>query len=455
MRFGPLPLVAIAAPAPPPIALDPAAIDAWLADELRARGAVGAAAAVVRDGATIFAKGYGTRAVGTRAPIGPDTPFSIGSVSKQLTCAAALLLADDGKLAMDDKVAKYYPQLTRAGDITLDDLGAHLAGYRDYYPLDYLDARMAAPIVPDDLLAKYAGMPLDFEPRSRGSYSNTGFMLLARIVERVSGLAFGTFLHQRIFAPLGMTHSSFGAPPPDAASGHDAFLLGPVERTTPEATGWALGAFGVYASAADLVRWDLALSTGEILSDASRRTLTSPHRTADGRYRMYGCGLSMRIERGETVLSHSGAVEGFHASNTFVPRTRSAVVLLVNDARVDLSDLDRVLVALLLQHPADIPTVPGPPPATVALDLVRQLQRGRLDRSALGDDFNGWLDDKRLATVATRLRVLGDPSVTITERGERGAMEVTKFDLVFPARTLHATMFRSPLGKIHQFLIAP
>jgi CubicO group peptidase (beta-lactamase class C family) len=168
----------VAAPAAPsiriPTTLDPGGLDAWLASELSARGIVGASVVVLHDGAIVLAKGYCTREAGTAAPVSPDTPFAIGSVSKQLTCAATMLLADDGKLKLDDRVAKYYPELVRASDITLDDLGAHMSGYRDYYPLDYLDRRMVTPIAPDQLLAKYAGLPLDFEPRSRWSYSNTG-----------------------------------------------------------------------------------------------------------------------------------------------------------------------------------------------------------------------------------------------------------------------------------------
>jgi CubicO group peptidase (beta-lactamase class C family) len=438
-----------------PTTLDPGGLDAWLASELKSRGVVGASVVVLHDGAIVLAKGYGTREAGTAAPVSPDTPFAIGSVSKQLTCAATMLLADDGKLELDDRVAKYYPELVRAADITLDDLGAHMSGYRDYYPLDYLDSRMITPIGPDELLAKYAGLPLDFEPRSRWSYSNTGFVLLARIVERVSGMPFAKFVEQRIFKQLSMTSSSVGKPPPGAATGHTAFQLGPVTRATPEAEGWLLGAADVYASAQDLVRWDLAFSTGAILSASARRAMTTPHRTNEGRIFTYGCGLGVRIDRGETVLSHTGAIEGFFAFNTFVPRTRSAVVLLVNDTRAEVADLHQAIVGLVLQRPTEIPVVPGPTPEDTTRLLVRQLQRGVLDRSKLGDDLNSYFDDKRIAELSVRLRALGEPTVSLIERHERGAMEVTTLELTFPAQTLMVTMFRSPLGKIHQFLLRP
>src|SRR6185295_12921177 len=137
------------------------------------------------------------------------TLFAIGSVSKQFTSAAVLLLAEEGKLSARDPVAKYYPTLTRAKEITLLDLMNHVSGYPDYYPLDFLDRRMKKPIDPDELLRQYAGGKLDFEPDSRYSYSNTGYILLGRVVEKVSGESLGAFLTRRIFKPLGMDHSFY------------------------------------------------------------------------------------------------------------------------------------------------------------------------------------------------------------------------------------------------------
>ena len=136
--------------------------------------------------------------------------FAIGSVTKQFACACILLLAEEGKLSVDDKVAKYYPGLTSAKDITLYDLMTHTSGYPDYYPLDFVDRRLVKPIAEDALLAKYAGARLDFEPGERWSYSNTGYVLLGRVVEKVSGKPFGRFLEERVLEPLGMTHSAVG-----------------------------------------------------------------------------------------------------------------------------------------------------------------------------------------------------------------------------------------------------
>ncbi|MEO8704500.1 MAG: serine hydrolase domain-containing protein, partial [Kofleriaceae bacterium] len=213
--------------------------------------------------------------------------------------------------------------------------------------------------------------------------------------------------------------------------------------------------FGVYSTANDLARWDLAFSTGKILSPAARKRMTTPHVTNDGRTHLYGCGLGVRITSGETVLQHTGAVEGFYAYNTFVPRMRSAVILLVNDAHAEVADLQPKIVSLILARPQDIPVVTGPSAEETTRTLIAQLQHGHVDRTKLGGDLNGYWDDKRIAEATARLAKLGEPVITVVERHERGALEVTTLDLVFGKQKLQVTMFRAPTGKIHQFQITP
>jgi D-alanyl-D-alanine carboxypeptidase len=438
-----------------PTTLDAAAIEAWVASELEKRKVVGASLVVVRDGETIISRGFGRRRLGSETPVDADTPFAIGSVSKQLTCAAVLSLVDDGKLAMTDRVAKYYPKLTRAADLTLDDLGANISGYRDYYPMDYTDARMRAPIEPDALLAQYAGMPLDFEPRARSSYSNTNFVLLGRIAERVSGMTLPKLLETKIFAPLGMSRSR-STPGTDAATGHFSFLLEDVEIEPVEASGWLLGAADVYSTANDLARWDLALAEGKILSEAGRAALIAPHRLSDGRIVNYGCGLGTSVRNREQVLGHTGAIAGFFAYNAVVPRTRSAVVLLSNDARINLSDVHDKIVGLVVDTPAEVPKIDGPAAEVVARQIFEQLQRGKVDRDLLGEDLAGYFNDVHVAKAAPRLRALGEPTkIKVGRRNERGGWEVSRFEFVFAKRSIDATMFRSPDGKIRQFQLSP
>src|SRR6478609_3818294 len=187
-----------------PSKFDVKGIDTFLEQQVRAGGYVGMSVAIVRDGKVVLAKGYGKRSLAPEEPVETGTMFAAGSVTKQFTAACVLLLAEQGKLSVRDPVARWYPELTRAKEITLYDLMTHASGYTDYYPLDFVDRRMEKAIDPDQLLKEYAGTKLDFEPGRRWSYSNTGFVLLGRIVEKVSGKPFGEFLAERILKPLGM-----------------------------------------------------------------------------------------------------------------------------------------------------------------------------------------------------------------------------------------------------------
>lgn len=440
-------------PPPPPVAvpveLDAAAIDAWMAHEVAAHGIVGASLVIVRDGKPVLARGYGVAAVGSDRAVDADTPFALGSISKQLACAVVLSLADEGKLAMTDPLAKYEPALPRAADITLADLGGHTSGYRDYYPLDYVDARMLAPADTAKLVADHA-TGVEFEPGTRYSYSNTGYVLLARIAERVAGKPYAQLVEERIARPLGLALAT--TKPPDAATGHVAFLLDRPTHAPLEAAGWLLGAGEVWASANTLTAWNLAFSEGRALSPAARQAMATPRSLRDGRTTSYGCGLSSRIVNGETVLGHSGWVGGFLTRSAFVPRTRSSVVLLTNDEHADLDNWD-TLVRLVTRDASAIPQVAGPPIADAVRDLIVQLQSGTVDRSLLGDDFSQYLDDTRLRAAAPSLRALGPPEVTLLGRGERGAMEQSRLRIQFGETTATATVFRSRDGKIRQLLL--
>ena len=440
-----------------PETFDVAAIDAYVAAQVEAQKLVGASLAIARGGEIVLARGYGLASLETRAPVTTETAFRIGSVTKQFVCAAAYLMADDGKLSLDDKVAAHYPDLTRAADITLDDLGSHLSGYPDYYPLDFVDRRMRQATSPEGIIRRYATGKLDFEPRTRFSYSNTGFILLGRVVEKVSGMTLGDFLGRRVFEPLGMTRASLdpAAGTPGLAIGHLRFALGPPRPVPPEGEGWLHAAAGIYASASDLARWDLAIGDGKLLSRKSLERFTSARKLADGRSTDYGCGIGVRRVGGETVLSHSGAVAGFLAYNAIVPRTRSAVVLLVNTDGGNPGELHQEILSLLLGPLTQVPVVRGPPAAEVARDLFRQMQRGTIDRSRLSPELAEYLDDARLREAAPRLRALGEPtSVEAGDRRERGGMEVTNVKIGFAGRTVKALLYRTPDGVVQEFLLS-
>jgi D-alanyl-D-alanine carboxypeptidase len=440
-----------------PETFDVAAIDRYVAAEVKAKGFVGLSVALVQGGKIVLAKGYGESSREGHTPVDVDTAFAIGSITKQFTCAAALMFAEEGKLSFDDKVARYFPKLTRAGDITLDDLAAHVSGYPDDYPLDFLDERMRHPISTDDLLRKYAGGQLDFEPGTRWSYSNTGYILLGHVLEKITLEPLATIFESRIFTPLHLLHISYQprAGMKGLAQGYDSFALGEPERVEREAEGWAGAAGAIYASATDLAKWDIALMDGKVLGPESMQRMTTPHRLADGRSTDYGCGLEISERHGETLLSHNGGVNGFLATNTMVPRTRSAVILLTNDASGSLFDLGREILGRMLDdQKTPPPKVDGPPAKDVASALVAELESGTLDRSRIGADFSAFVTDARARAAAATLAPLGPPKgFDLESTSERGGMEVTRFRITFEKRRVGALMFRSADGKVQEFLL--
>jgi D-alanyl-D-alanine carboxypeptidase len=443
-----------------PSKFDVKGIDTFLEQQVRAGGYVGMSVAIVRDGKVVLAKGYGKRSLTPEEPVETTTMFAAGSVTKQFTAACVLLLAEQGKLSVRDPVARWYPELTRAKEITLYDLMTHASGYTDYYPLDFVDRRMEKAIDPDQLLKEYAGTKLDFEPGRRWSYSNTGFVLLGRIVEKVSGKPFGEFLAERILKPLGMGHTVFDPKDgqPAIAQGYTGFALGPPEPSKREAPGWIRAAGALYTTPSDLAKWDVALVSGKVLKPESYLLMTTPRELADGRFKDYGCGIGVSRRRGETVLRHSGAVSGFLTYNAALPRTKSAVVLMANDERQDLADVFDPLFELLMkaqEPPArDVPEVKGPPAKVAALDLFRELQSGKINRASLGEDYSVYLTEERVRGAKERLGPLGEPTKVEAEpTSERGGMEVAMIHFTFKTAKLKGLMYRTPDGKIQEFLI--
>lgn len=470
------------APAPmaAPIALEPQALAAFLAEQVASRDLVGLSLAVMQDGKMVYAGGAGKASLEGNIPVGADTRFAIGSITKQFTSASILLLAEDGKLSVDDRVAKWFPNLTSAGDITVLDLMNHVSGYPDYYPLDFVDRPMQKPIAVSALIDKWGAAKLDFPPGTRYSYSNTGFVMLGEIVAKVSGEPFATFLDRRILKPQGLTNTVFepnDPKPPEFAQGYVTFALSPPEIATPEGPGWVSAAGALYSTPSDLAKWDLALMEGKVLKPETYKLMTSPRKLADGTMSNYGCGLAVGKRGEQPVLGHSGAVAGFYALNNMFPQTQSAIVLLSNLDSYDA--VNRVYARLVASiapvaeppvakteagkaaekapaAPDNVPAIAGPEAGEAARQLFLALQSGAVNRAQLGEEYNAFLTDKKIAGASSRLTPYGAPAkVELLGRNERGGMEVARTRLIFPdGRTLTGLMYRTPDGKVQQFFVS-
>src|SRR5258708_18223955 len=179
-------------------------IDDLAKQTLARTGTPSASVAVVQGGKIVYVQAYGDARLDPRTPARPEMRYSIGSISKQFTAAAILLLAEEGKLSLDDKVSKFVPGLTRGNEVTIRQLLSHTSGYQDFWPQDYVPPLMLKSISAAAILDMWAKKPLDFDPGTKWQYSNTNYVIAGLIVEKASGKSLLQFLRERVFKPLGM-----------------------------------------------------------------------------------------------------------------------------------------------------------------------------------------------------------------------------------------------------------
>jgi len=431
-------------------------IDAIASKALADTGAPSVSIAIVKDGKIAYAKAYGNARLEPATPAQPDMRYCIGSVSKQFLAGAILLLVQDGKLSLDDRVARFLPSLRRASDITIRQLLSHTSGYQDYYPLDYVAPFMQQPVTAGGILERWAMKALDFDPGTEWQYSNTNYVVAGRILEKVTGMPLMAFLESRIFRPLGMQSPvDLDVHPlssPDAA-GYTRFGLGPPHAVPPEAPGWLYAAGELAMTARDLALWDQSLMEGRLLKAASLEEMIKPVRLKNGAPTYYGLGVGISDASGHPRLSHGGAVSGFVSDNVVWLDQGIAVVALTN---LDGSDAPRSIVSQigtwLVGEKLD-------PQAARPLEQARQifldLQQGKIDRSILNSDADAYFTAQVLADAASSLKPLGTPaSFEQTSFGLRGGMMYRSFRIGFASgKSVHLSTFSTPDGKLAQYLI--
>ncbi len=393
--------------------LDPAVaaeIDRSVADVLTSTGVPGASIAVVRDGRIAYRKAYGAARLDPRTAAQPGMRFSIGSVSKQFTATAILMLAEDGKLSLDDPVSRFLPDLTRANEVTIRQLLSHTSGYQDYWPQDYVPPFMRTETTAQSILDRWAKKPLDFEPGTQYQYSNTGYVAAGVIVEKASGMPLLKFLATRVFAPLGMAsvadidRQALGEGDP---VGYMRYGLGPQRVAPKEGKGWLFAAGELAMTAEDLARWNAGMIDQRLLKPASYRQMQTEVLLKNGLGIGYGLGLDVRSRDGHRSLGHGGEVSGFTAANVVFPDDRMAVTVLVNqDANGASGNIEERVTALLLED-----RVSATAGAARARRIIEELAHGKIDRALLTANANRLLHAKRrFPTSPPASRRSGRPS---------------------------------------------
>ncbi len=315
-------------------------VDAMVRQALTSTGVPSASIAIVQGGAIAYLQAYGAGRIEPHTPALPSMRYSIGSISKQFTAAAVLLLAEQGKLSLDDPVSRFVPNLTRGNEVTIRELLSHTSGYQDYWPQDYVPPFMLQPITAEKILDQWGRKPLDFDPATEWQYSNTNFVIAGLIIEKASGVPLLQFLSERIFAPLGMKsvmNIDQNRLTETDATGYLRYALGPPRLAPKEGKGWLFAAGELAMRAEDLAKWDISMINQSVLRPASYAQMEKEVVLKNGLGTRYGLGVSVRQESGQRAIEHGGEVSGFTAHNTVFPEARMAVVVLVNEDSVGAS----------------------------------------------------------------------------------------------------------------------
>jgi CubicO group peptidase (beta-lactamase class C family) len=430
-------------------------IDKLATDALAETGVPSASLVVVKDGQIAYLEAYGEAKLETRTAAKPEMRYSIGSISKQFTAAAILLLQEQDKLSLDDKVGKFIPELTRANEVTIRQLLSHTSGYQDYWPQDYVMPMMLQPVTAQRILDMWARKPLDFDPGTKWQYSNTNFVIAGLIVEKTAGMPLLQFLQERIFTPLGMKsvantdQEKLGDADP---TGYMRYALGPLRPAPKEGKGWLFAAGELAMSAKDLAKWDISIIDQKLMKPASYREFETEVVLKNGLGTRYGLGVDVTSEFGHRALSHGGEVSGFTAENMVFPDERVAVAVLTNQDAIEVAGgIARGIVPLLLAS-NDAQT---PARLEQARRIFEGLQHGAIDRSLFTDNANFYFSEQALKDFASGLGPLGTPrEFTQTRQALRGGMKLRVYEIRFPAKTLQAWTYEMPDGKLEQYQVA-
>lgn len=434
-----------------------AAVDSAARAVLTATGAPSASLAIVRGGQVVYEQAYGDGRIDPKTAAAPAMRYAIGSVSKQFTATAVLMLAEAGKLSLDDKVAKWFPHLTRADEITLRNLLSMTSGYQDYWPQDYVFPDMQRPTTADAIMQRWAGKALDFEPGSKWQYSNTNYVIAAAIVERVSGMPFMDFLRQRIFQPLGMNSvADYNAGPLSSA---DAGMylrnaLGPLRVSPKEAKGWLFGAGQLAMTAHDLALWNLSIVNRSLLKPASYEAMQRDMLLTTGTATGYGLGVNTGTLNGRRRISHGGAVSGYTTSNEVFPDDGAAITVFTNIYPGAAGAPGQIAARV-----RNIILANASPPDTAADALARRiydgLMQGHVDRAFFTADANAYFTEQVLQDYQGSLGPLGAP-VEFTRQGDaiRGGMTIRSYRIRAGSVIMNLTTMTMPDGKIEQYIVS-
>ncbi len=433
-------------------------VEAEIKRVMEQSGVPSAQVGIARNGKVVYLSAFGSARLGgdgkPAVAATPEMHYAIGSISKQFTAACVLLLVEDGKMSLDDPVAKWFPKLTRANEVTVRNLLTHTSGYSDYAPQDYTIPVWTKPTKPIDVVNEWARKPLDFDPGTKWQYSNTNFVLTGLIVEKVSGQPFWQFLESRVLKPLGLKEVLDLDKDRDKLEpqGYMRNALGPLRPAILEAPGWYFADGEMAMPAKTLLEWDISEINRSLLKPSSYDSLERTMLLKNGASSGYGLGVDVRLINGRRMISHGGEVGGFVAGNVVYPDDKIAVVALTNqEANPAAVAMARSLAAMLVNG-----TTNNPAAEAQAKQMLTGLQQGKVDTTLLTENCRFYFSKEATDDFASSLGPLGEiKNVKMDSESLRGGMTFRSFSIEFANKSARLTTYTMPDGKIEQFLVEP
>ena len=305
-------------------------VDDYVREQMKEHQIPGLALAIIRSGEPTRTGGYGLANLELNVPVRPETVFEIGSITKQFTAACILLLAQDGKLSIDDKISRHLANLPPGwSNITVRHLLTHTSGIKNY--TGQAGFELTRRLTQAQFIAALGALPADFAPGEKAKYCNSGYNLLGFIVENVSGRSYWDFLAERVWSPLGMTASTNRDPDLVVRHRADGYIRakGALHNRDSDLTD-VFSAGAIVSTVGDLVKWNAALETEKLLRTSSRQQMWAPATLNDGSNCPYGLGWRIGDFNGRTNIGHSGSTSGFSASLQRFPDDDVTVIVLCN-----------------------------------------------------------------------------------------------------------------------------
>lgn len=434
-------------------------VDEFIKTEMGRQKIPGVSVAVVRGGEIVLVKGYGYANVEHQAPVKPETFFQSGSMGKQFTATAVMMLVEEGKLNLDEKISKYLGEVPLSWqNITVRHLLTHTGGLTDYPP----DFDFRRDYTEDELLKRAQAIPVAFRPGEKWQYSNLGYVTLGILISKVTGKFYGEFLHERIFQPLGMSARIINEADivPNRAAGYRLVKgeLKNQEWVSPTLNTTADGS--LYLTALDMAKWDAALYTEKLLKRASLEQMWTRVKLNDGQTAPYGFGWFLGEVNGHRLIEHGGAWQGFKSDIARYVDDRLTVIVFANLAQANTDKLTHGVAGLY--NPAFIPppvkAIEDKEPQITALakDLLLKTAAGTVNPELFTAKARAAIFPDRMKLAGDFLKSLGAlNTIELIERKDEGELRIYLYRVAYKETTLFYTLSLDKEGKVAGLQLRP